>query len=95
MNEDKYNKTFIVQIEKEIEDRKSSERILRIDRSVTNESDSNTNDYNNSNTDIETKNVTYQRGREYPERKITNISLINKIERDKIGRLLYNSSDSV
>ena len=68
--------------------------MARIDRSVANESNSKLNEYNNSNTDLETKNVKYKRGRECSERTITNISLINKIERNKIGRAKYTSSES-
>ena len=82
----KYSKTSIVQIEREIETRKVSEKMVRIDRSVAHESNSKRNEFNNSNTDFETQNVKYQRGRECSERTITNISLINKIERNKIGR---------
>ena len=55
MNKDKYYNTSTVQIKKELEERKLSERILRIDRRVKDESTSKINNYKTITTDLKTK----------------------------------------
>lgn len=60
--ENKYNNTSTVQIEKQLEERKLSERILRIDRRVKDESTSKINNYKIITTDLKTKIQKNQRG---------------------------------
>ena len=55
MNKDKYYNTSTVQIKKELEERKLSERILQIDRRVKDESTSKINNYKTITTDLKTK----------------------------------------